>query len=337
MTLSPVEITVLFSTGLSAFVFALSGASKLGRTEITLAAMSALHVARPLRRRGAARALPWAELLLAVLLIVTPGALRSAVAAAATVVLVVFTVLLIGVLRRDEQASCDCFGALSADDAVSGWSIARNVLLIACTASVALLGAAEPAFFPALMALPAAAVLTLVVLWLLTAVVVLVRIVAVLRRRSSSVVLPAPPAPGADAVAGIGDPIPATEVVSLDGRTHQLHTISAVAPTVLLFLSAECASCAEASARIPEWTTALDPVQLRVLTSSDPSTLHERLPETSGLAYFGSAATKQALAVPGSPSAVLIGARTSPVVGSPVVRGVAEIDALVRSIAAARA
>ncbi|MGN7861598.1 MauE/DoxX family redox-associated membrane protein [Microbacterium sp. 22303] len=338
MTLSPVEIAVLFSTGLSAFVFALSGATKLRRTDTTLAAMSALHVPALLQRRVVALALPWAELLLALLLIVTAGPLRSLFAALAAVALVVFTGLLIGVLRRGEQASCGCFGTLSADDTITWWAVVRNAFLVVCAVAIAVLGATTtPPFFPALTAFPAAATLMLVLLWLVTAVIVLVRMIVVLRRRAAGASASAAPVGAPDAVAGMGDPIPATEVVSIDGRTRQLRTISLVAPTVLLFLSAECSSCREAAARIPGWQAALDPVQIRVITSSDPATLHERLPETTGIAYFGSAATKQALAVPGSPSAVLIGAHTSPVVGSPVVRGVDQIDALVRSISAARA
>ncbi|MGO4681142.1 MauE/DoxX family redox-associated membrane protein [Microbacterium sp. 2MCAF23] len=336
MTLSPVEIAVLFSTGLSAFVFALSGATKLGRTDTTLAAMTALHVPALLRRRIVAGALPWAELLLALLLIVTAGPLRSLFAALAAVALVLFSGLLIGVLRRGEQASCGCFGTLSAEDTITWWAVVRNAFLVVCAVAIAVLGAASAPFFAALAGLPISAVLTLVVLWLVTAVIVLIRTIVVLHHRPTGTDVGPAPVEAQDAVAGMGDPIPATEVVSIDGRTRQLRTISLVAPTVLLFLSAECSSCREAAARIPDWQAALGPVQIRVITSSDPSALRERLPETTGIAYFGSAATKQALAVPGSPSAVLIGARTSPVVGSPVVRGVAEIDALVRSIAAAR-
>jgi uncharacterized membrane protein YphA (DoxX/SURF4 family) len=66
---------------------------------------------------------PWWEIVVGALLVVGLGAPWPAAVAAATLVL--FTVLLVGVLRRGEHPPCACFGGFSARPL--GWGqVARN-------------------------------------------------------------------------------------------------------------------------------------------------------------------------------------------------------------------
>ena len=73
------------------------------------------------------RALPWVEIVLGALLVVSLG--RRAAAAAALVILAAFTAAILGHLRRDEHPDCACFGAWSSRPLGPG-HVARNAALM---------------------------------------------------------------------------------------------------------------------------------------------------------------------------------------------------------------
>ncbi len=340
MPTSPVEFALAFSTGLVAFALALSGAMKVGRIAATLESMEALRVPRGLRVRRVAVLLPVWELVLALGLLFGPGPVRTAAAAASLVTLAVFTVFLLGVLRRGEDVDCGCFGPLAASDRVTVWSVVRNAALIVASAAVLVLPSPPGSSFVLdLVALEAPQRERLLLAWALTAVGVLFLEVLLMRRRAA-----APTGPSGfgsedlegDRVASPGDQIPGAEVVDADGLTSSLRTLGRGTPIMLVFLSVECGRCAPVAERLSEWQAELDPVLIRVVTSSRPELLRERMPQALPLAVFGARASRRALGVQRGPAAVLLGGSQHPVIASPVVYGLDEIEALLRGIREAR-
>lgn len=332
MITSPAEIAIAFSAGLVVVVLGMSALAKLGRATQTLAAMADLRVPVSLQRRWAANALPAAEFALAAGMLLAPGMLRVAAGAAAAAMLGVFSILLVGVLLRRDEASCECFGALSVERRVTWWAVARNVGLIAAAVVSTLGGAAAAPFIVDLTRLKPIDLVLLVALWLAVLVGVLARIIAVLRHRATER-LDLPPAP----VAVLGDKIPDLEVVTNAGVTTTLPRLGTGSPVLLIFLSSECGKCIALAPRLPEWRAAIAPVQLRVVTSSHPRTLESVMPQVLDGVLFGSKAVRRAFGVSGSPAAVLLGGELAPVVASPVAHRVREIEGLIGSIVAARA
>lgn len=112
-----------------AVVLAVAAGAKLARRGDTGQELAQLGLLAP---ELLARVVPVVELATAVLLVVVPA--WGGVAAFA--LLAAFTVVLVRVLRSGRVVSCNCFGALSRRP-VSGWSLARNGVLLALAAVAA--------------------------------------------------------------------------------------------------------------------------------------------------------------------------------------------------------
>ncbi|MFE6995709.1 MauE/DoxX family redox-associated membrane protein [Microbacterium sp. NPDC057659] len=328
MPTNPVEIILMFSTGFVAFVLLLSGGAKLRRPAQTLEAMRALQAPAFAQRRWIAALLPFWEIAVALGLLLAPSPFRGVAGAAALGTFLLFTVFVVRILIRGEQVDCGCFGSLSVDDRVTWWTVVRNLVLIVASAVVLLASAGHPPFIFELFTADLVQVLVVSLAWALTAIVVLVLL---LIRRGH----PKTPTRN-DAVAGVGAPLPDAELVSAESVTVPLLALGSGSPVLLVFLSASCSSCVAVSSRLAEWQRAIDPVQLRVATSSRPAVLGERMPEALPFAYYGAQAARRALGVQGSAAAVLLGGSAHPFVSSPIARGEDEIDALVRGVVAAR-
>jgi len=116
-----------------AAVFLASGIAKAVTPRTTAAAAGDLGV--PARLTPAtAVLLPAVEIVVAVLLVPTPTAVVGS--AAGTALLAAFTVLIAANLARGRRPSCACFGALSADAAISGRTLMRNGVLLAASVTV---------------------------------------------------------------------------------------------------------------------------------------------------------------------------------------------------------
>lgn len=355
MPTSPVEVVLIYSTGLVAFCLAVSGVAKLTRTTETLRAMFELRLPKLLICPSFARLLPVVELVIAIGLLTLPGLGRAAVAGVAAAVLTFFTSLLVRALRRGEALDCNCFGSLSADPRITWWSVFRNVALILAAISVAVLGWRSATFIHDVWAASSATLLTCSLAWTLTTVVVIGRENIVLRRLSvgrgqygSSTPpatrgnrTPAPLSPtsitlGIDprrpGEVSMGDPIPAAELVTDGGQTRTLRDLGNGRPTLLIFLSAECSSCGPVAQEFGRWVEQLPGIAVIAATSSDPAVVLAKYPQLSGHARYGSRATLAALGVQRSPAAVLLGGYQHPVIASPIAYGVVEIEGLVSSI-----
>jgi uncharacterized membrane protein YphA (DoxX/SURF4 family) len=149
------EVAYVTALGL-AVVFAWAGAVKLARPAETAATFRALRLPAP---RALARAVPAAELLLALLLVAAP----RVGAVAALGMLAVFTAVLLQRLRQGSQVSCGCFGSARTAP-LSATDLVRNALLagIAALALVAP-GAVVPSL-PAVLTATTGLALTALVL-----------------------------------------------------------------------------------------------------------------------------------------------------------------------------
>lgn len=335
MTASLADFALASSAGLVSFTFAWSGFAKLGRTTETLQTMVELRVPHLLRRRVFAAVVPAWELILAATLLFAGGIARSTAGFLATGTLVIFTALLIGVLWRGEEVSCGCFGQLSQDTNVTGWSIARNILLLALTVMIAVLAPGRPSTLGAMLQHGMSFTLSI---WLIYAIALLI-VFALRLRRSHEASRPEDSTSGAPSSKWtkvsdlMGEPIPDVEVVSANGVTVPLTRLGRGMPVMLLFLSAECSTCIEIADRVPVWQTRMEPIRIRILTSSRPDVVADRFGDAASFVRYGSKAAMEALGVRGGPAAVVLGSADHPVVASPVVHGAEGIAALVSTIA----
>ena len=104
-----------------AAVFVRAAAAKVARPAQTAASFAALGVPAS---AATARAVPFAELVVAAALLAAP----RAGGVGASVLLVSFTAVLVRAVRGGSEAPCNCFGAARADP-VSWSDVARNVML----------------------------------------------------------------------------------------------------------------------------------------------------------------------------------------------------------------
>lgn len=337
MLWSPVDLGIAWSTGLLAFSLAISGASKLGSSSTTIAAMRALRVPQFFRNIWVARVIPVGELFLACVILLGTGWIGSGGALAAATMLTIFTAFLLGVLRRHETVDCGCFGVLASDSRVSLWTVLRNLILIMSAFAVVFRGSGSPSLFVKIMRTDVENVLTLFLCWAVTAIIMLgatqVRMhkkLTICRANSSPFV--------SEQVEKVkyemGSEIPEVELVSGGRRTSRLRDIGQGNPVLLVFVSAECSSCAQVAEQIPKWSKRLSPIIVGVATSSRPDIVDERLSQAIPQMYYGALAAKGALGITSVPAAVALGGSHQPVVASPIAYGIREIESLVKSLEA---
>lgn len=326
-----------------ATVLAVGGIAKLRDDDAqTWQAWAGLGVPDRLNGRALRRAHPWAEVVLAALLVTAPGALGVTVAAAGVGLCAVYLLLVARAAARPEPALCDCFGS-GTPTPVTGRTVARNVvLLLLALGSVAhAIAAGSP--WQVLAAAPAST------WWWLAAVAV-----AALTTHLVDPQVPAPsqaeeptrtddgePARDTDASgAAAGEPAeylrtltPITHLVEPDGGTRDLVSISATRAQLLVFVSPRCGGCLPVAERVPAWQERMPAVQLRLVVSQDLARLADLQP--SWVPYAAQDVddlTARALRVTRTPTAVLLGT-DGMLAGGPVV-GYTDIEQFVADVAA---
>lgn len=268
---------------LIALVLVASAVGKLRAPERARAAFSALGVPKPLDRPWVAQVHPWAEIALAVLLVVVPGPVGVLVAAAGVALMLVYLVLVIRALRSPVDVDCACFGALGGDRITqatawrNGWLTAVAAIALWCSLegrSVAsrLGGLSGPEWG-----------------WLLAAVATGLTVALVLGGVRTQ------DAPGEEqplelAYGDEGDYLrsrtPAVPVQLADGTRTDLRRLSRARAQLLIFVSEGCASCVDIISAVPGWRVDLPQLDVRLvvavapgvsrLTSSDePQTIHD--------------------------------------------------------------
>jgi len=233
------DAAVLAARVLLAAVFAVAGATKLRDRDGTASALAEFGLPRG-ATRPVASVLPIVELAVAIALLFDPVAREAGVVAA--LLLAAFTAGIANALRQGRAPDCGCFGNLSTRP-VSGWTVARNVALLAVALFVALSSNAD-------MSAPLAIVAALGVAALVVA--------AVRSGSTASVGGMAVVDASTPAALELGAPAPEFELRSAAGGRESLGSLrERGAPVVLIFLDAGCGSCLELYPHLGRWQRAL--------------------------------------------------------------------------------
>lgn len=297
MSSAPVAALVVLLT-LSA-VLVVSGVAKVRDPRATRDAFDALRVPALVPADVAAQALPWLEIALAVLLLVTPSGWLVPVTIAVALLVLAYTWLVARALGFDEAVSCSCFGSLGRHD-IDRTTLGRNALLTALAAAAAwfaITGGSAPAAFGemgtdgwwALVATAAAAA------------------VAVLVVGGTS-------SPGRPTIADADlldyerQPIPYGVLTLADGRSATLTELATTQARLLVVLNPNCGPCERIAARLDAWAVRLAPA-VGVLAlypyATDPDV---HLGHARELAVLEPELNVRRLLSVGTPSAVLLGA-----------------------------
>lgn len=321
---------------LLAAVLAVSGVSKLRDDDAATATeWTDLGVPGALNTHALRRAHPWAELALALALVVLPGWLGVAAAVVAVVLTLAYLVMIARAAARPEPAECACFGT-GARTAITGRTVARNaaLLLLAVLAVVHAAGADSP--LVVLLGAPAATWGWLAALVL--AVVVTVLLVPVAPADDDvpeEEALPARPS-GAAPYDEEGEYLrtltPFATLVDRDGARHDLVRLSARQAQLLVFMRAGCGPCSTTGNQLAGWQERLPELALRVVVSQPIDSLEGDYAHWQPFALHdpdGLAA--RMLRVSGTPTAVLLG--TDGLLAGGPVSGSGAIEEFVEDIA----
>lgn len=320
-----------------AVVLVVSAVAKLRDPDSLVEAFAQLKVPAVLAQPWLRRLVPWLELALAAGLLVLPGPPAAVAALGAVALFAVYTVLIVRAWRAPEDASCNCFGALTTGR-VSGWTVARNVILLALSVVAVADAVASGGAAPRLLD---AGILA----WLLGAGVVALLMVAILHEpKAEPAEASAPEASGPWGEGDEGDeefvrlPIPYSRLTTAAGQKVPLRELSAARAQLLLWVSLGCGSCTDVIARLEDWQAAMPEVDVRPVASwagaldGSVGSLADQVlvDDDEVLRVFGSF---------GTPTAVLLGA-DGLVAGGPVSGGTAVlelVDEMLEQLAEARA
>lgn len=298
-----------------------SGVAKARRTEATRSAFAQLELPRALTDSPAPRVLPWAEIVLAIALLVTPPPFALPVAVLALVLFIGYLVVIVRALGFDHPVTCSCFGELGLGE-VTRRTAVRNVLLVV----VALLGVwaatGEHSVAGRLVdASPAT--------WAWIALVVLSGAVLVATFGGTKGGSPTSPVVGDTAPAGDGEldyvrqPLPFATLADADGALHNLTDLVKLGATLLVFVSPGCGSCRPAIEGIPGWAAELAPVRVIGVVSQTIEATVRAVPELEGHLMHDTQGVTNRIFGSRTPSAVLLGRdgllAGGPVTGSPDV------------------
>lgn len=257
-----------------------SGVAKVRQPDAMASAMRDLRVPGVLASRPMQLAVPWVEIGLAALILVTGGSWQSLVWIAALLLFVSYLVLIAVALGRQEQVSCNCFG-VAPSASVDRGTLVRNLLLVVA-AAIGLVGS---------LFNPSPLVVTLFRQdwrgWFgLAALAVVGGLAWVLSREGREGIAAAPDdslAPVAAAtVAPVGaatdseaepkdylrEPIPTAVLEREPGQFVRLPDLAQQRGVLLLYVSATCGSCTEIIAKVDDFADRLPFLDVVVLVVS---------------------------------------------------------------------
>lgn len=337
-----------------ACVLALAGAAKVGRPTEARDAFVSLRLPSWLAGSPVPALLPWAELALAVAILVLPGPAGLVAAAAGLLLMVGYLVVVVGALGFAEPVRCSCFGRLGLGE-ITARTAVRNLVLVLVAALAVVAATGDRSVLARLVAAPA-------VTWAWLAAVLLVAALVILVRDGAGAGgAPAPFSPGStptpgsavapDGVPATGDgpedpraepageleyvrqPIPHGILLDGDDRVHPLHSIARDQAVLLVILSAGCAPCHRAAERIGHWQARIPMVDVRPVSTSALATAGAAFPELAGQLLHDQEGRVLLAFGTHTPTAVLLG--TDGLLAGGPVAGELEIDELVEDIAAA--
>lgn len=317
------ELTPVLTAWLvPAVVLVASGVGKLRHPEGSAEAVVALKVPDALNSPWLIRVHPWAEIVLAVLLLTLPHPASLAVAAITLTLFTAYLVLVWRVVASGEEASCNCFGSVGSGT-VDGWTVARNALLVA-VAAVAVVDAATGG-----SAVSRFAALGSDWWWVLGLVVTAAVTYLVVREGAAAEVEAVWSEPEEDY---LRLPIPDVPVrPEAAGQEISLRDLAAERAQVLLLLNPGCGPCKMITGKVPDWAQEVPEIDFRVLHSMD----HDAARQTSPVwepfyVQEVDGSVGRVFGDPGRPTAILLG-MDGLLAGGPV-QGFAAVEQLVADL-----
>ncbi len=275
-----------------------SGIAKLRDTRATRDAFDALRIPAVIPTGAAATALPWIEIALAVLLLVSPSGWLVPVTVALALLMLAYTWVVARALGFDEPVTCACFGRLGSHD-IARTTLARNVLLVAL-ASVLVWFAIDRGSVPA-----ALNDLDTDGWWALVAAAASAAIAVLVMGGSPS---------GAGRV---GDEelldyarrlVPYGVLTLASGRQSTLSELAATQARLLVVLSPACGPCTRTAEKLDAWAARLSPVVGVVAIYPDETTAAEAADHSPELSAWEPELNIRRVFSVGTPAAILIGA-----------------------------
>lgn len=294
-------------------VLGYSGLAKLGSSKVAASA----------RDLGLSAGIaPWVgrflaptELLVALMLFVGPTAYAAALAALA--IFVTFTALVASNLLQGRRPACACFGE-SGGQAISNWTLARNLVFVALSAIVVIAGPSpsqQGVIGDLADAVTAAGPSTVLAVIVLFQIVILMGLWA---KRDAPAASPAPTsqatAPASAAREDLGWPpgtlAPGFDLPALDGKRVTLHDLLAADRSVLLlFTDPQCRPCSALLPEVAHWQDLHREVLTIALVTKGPALANRARAEEYGLERVllqGGSEVAAAYQAEGTPTALVI-------------------------------
>lgn len=292
---------------LAAILLVVSGVAKVRHPEETRSAFGQLRMPRALTDSPAPALLPWAEIALAVALLVTPAPFALVVSVLTLALFVTYLVVIVRALGFGYPVTCSCFGRLGLGE-VTRRTALRNVLLVLVAALGVWSATADSSVAARLLNASAQT-------WVWLGLVALtVTVVVVTFGGAKGDPLTREPVTGA--TEGDNDegadyerqPIPFAVLETEDGQTVTMHELTSSGAVLLLFLSPSCGSCLPVIERLPEWAAGLGPVSVRAVVWSPLDEAVAAQPHLAGRVLRDRDAITARIFRVGTPGAVLLGA-----------------------------
>ena len=281
-----------------AAVLIVSGVAKARDVRATRDAFDALRVPGFIPADAAATALPWIEIVLAILLLLSPAGWLVPVTVALVLLMLSYTWIVARALGFDEPVTCSCFGSLGRHD-IDRTTLGRNVLLVALAAAAvwfAADGGSAPAAFADLdgdgwWALGAAA----------AAAAVAVLVVGGSPARTATVF-------DGELLDYERQPIPYAVLTMRDGRTATLVELATTQARLLVVLNPHCGPCVRTAEKLDGWAAQLDPAAGVLAVYPDEPSAVGATEHARELAVSEPELNLRRLFAVGTPAAVLLGA-----------------------------
>lgn len=287
-----------------ATVFVVSAVGKLRAPDRAREAFTAMGVPRWLDQPAVARAHPWVEILLAIMLVVAPGPLAVIAAAAALVLMLVYVALVVRALRGPVDVDCACFGSLGSDR-ITQLTVWRNVWLSGLAGLVLWSGFDGRSVVTRLSALDAPSNW-----WLAAALGTAVTVGLVLSTGTGTGSKAGNDGPGGDVEPEdyVRTRTPAVPITLPDGSTTDLRRLSAQRAQLLLYVSEGCGSCRDIIASAPQWHSSMPQIDIRLVVGLAPEASSFGSTSSVLTAHDPDRLVRESFGLSGLPSAILLGA-----------------------------
>lgn len=291
---------------LLALLLTISGVTKIKAPDEVASAFHQLRLPEAISSPAVRRAFPWAEIVLAVLLLVLPGPASLAAAVAAVVLMLVYLGIIVRALGFGYPITCGCFGRLGLGE-VTRRTAVRNALLVGLSLLGVWSATAERSVVGRLVDADATT-------WLWLGLVALALAIAMVTFGTTSSGSPSPVVPGDPSSAGddeledyLRQPIPHGLLQGPDDTPMPLHELGRQSAHLLVFVSPGCGACTQVIPKIRGWEESLPPVSVRAVVAAPLDGLGQSAPDLEGIVLHDPRGAVARTFGVGSPGAVLLG------------------------------